>query len=133
MILLDTSFIVSYNNERDENHERALRVMNDITSNKYGEAAITDYIFDESMTVLLVRLKELNRVVRIGEKLNELTMQTVGNAIFEIAWSLFRNQKTNKLSFTDCTTIACMQEMNIPLLATFDQEFKKIEGIAVID
>ena len=57
MIILDTSFIVSYYNTADENHNKAIEIMDGLKSMKYGDLYITDYIFDESMTVIFVRLK----------------------------------------------------------------------------
>ena len=54
MILLDSSFIVAYSNEADENHAKALQLAKDIDGGKYGAVAITDYIFDEVVTVMLI-------------------------------------------------------------------------------
>ena len=66
MILLDSSLIVAYSNEADENHEKALKIVKDLERGKYGTPAITDYIFDEIVTVMLVKTKNLKKVLELG-------------------------------------------------------------------
>ena len=43
MIILDTSFIVSYYNVRDENHLKAAELMEGIADLRFGPIHITDY------------------------------------------------------------------------------------------
>ena len=71
MIILDTSFIVAFYNIRDENHIRATNLMEGIVAGKYGKLFITDYIFDEGMTVVFIRLKSLSETVKIGESIRK--------------------------------------------------------------
>ncbi len=52
---------------------------------------------------------------------------------FNYAWELFTNQKFTKLSFVDCSIISISKNRDIPFVATFDQEFKKMGNIKVID
>jgi len=133
MIILDTSFIVSYYNIRDENHEKAVELMRDITNRKYGNLYITDYIFDESVTVILIRLKSLFKTTIIGELIRKSTeMLEIERDSFEEAWKLFKRQKKTAFSFTDCTTLNTMEIKNVKNIATFDEDFKKIKGINVI-
>ncbi len=133
MILLDTSFIVSYYNIRDENHDKAIELMKEIESGKYGDICITDYIFDECITVILVRIKNLEKTVEIGSLLRKsTTVLRVENDIFEDSWDIFRSQKNTTLSFTDCTTLALMVKENIKNIATFDEDFSKIKKLNVI-
>lgn len=130
MIILDTSFIVAYYNEIDENHSIARELIKDIVNFKFGQLHITDYIFSETVTVGLIRLKNLDRAVRIGNYLLKaaklIEVQKVG---FNEAWGVFKKQKDTDLSFTDCTTIAVMHDTKITNIATFDEDFKTIKGI----
>lgn len=41
MILLDSSLLIAYSNKADQNHNKALRVVEDIGKDKYGTPAIT--------------------------------------------------------------------------------------------
>jgi len=133
MILLDSSFIVSFYNLRDENHSKAIELMENIRKGKYGSACTTDYIFDETITVALIRLKNLAKVVGMGEEIRSFfEIADVEKADFEEAWKFFKAQKETKFSFTDCTTIVVMRRKEINNIATFDGDFKKIEGINAI-
>ena len=133
MIILDTSFIVAFYNIRDENHLKATNLMEDVTAGKYGKLFITDYIFDESMTVVFIRLKSLSETVKIGELIRKSTeLLEVEKSDFEDAWDLFKRQKTTAFSFTDCSTLILMKENNIKTIATFDEDFLKVKGINVM-
>ena len=129
MIILDTSFIVSYFNTRDQNHPKAVKLMKEI----HEPLCLTDYIFGEVVTVSLIRLKSLDRAAKIGEiLLKSLKIIDVEKISFDKAWNLFCKQKATLLSFTDCTTVSVMQESDIEKIATFDVDFDKIRGIKVI-
>ena len=51
MIILDSSFLIGYKIEDDQHHEKAKSIMNKIVSGEYGDAIISDYIFDEVIAV----------------------------------------------------------------------------------
>jgi predicted nucleic acid-binding protein len=133
MILLDTSFIVSYLNEADQNHGKALAIAEAIDRGDYGASAITDYIYDEVMTVMLNRTKDLKRTVAEGDKLLGLSLFKVDALIFGRTRDIFKSQSDAKLSFTDCSTIAVSEIHAIPRLASFDAEFKKVAGLKLVD
>ena len=129
MIVLDTSFIVSYFNTRDQNHLKAVKLMKKI----HEPLCITDYIFGEVVTVSLIRLKSLDRAYKIGNVLlKSLKIINVEKTSFDNAWNLFCKQKETVLSFTDYTTISVMLENDIEKIATFDGDFGKISKITVI-
>ena len=133
MILLDTSFIVAFYNIRDENHLRAKNLMPDIINGKYGYLYISDYIFDEVITVIFGRLKNLMKTIHIGEYLRKSTkLLEITGSNFEDAWKIFKKQKETDFSFTDCTSISLMKRMNIKNIATFNEDFLKIKEINVI-
>jgi predicted nucleic acid-binding protein len=133
MIILDTSFIVSYYNVRDENHKKAVEVMKDIVNRKYGILYVTDYIFDESITVMLIRLKNFLKTINIGELIRKSTeLLEIEKDDFEGAWELFKEQEGIVFSFTDCTTLNVMKKRNTKNIATFDENFKKVKGINLV-
>ena len=133
MIFLDSSFLISFGVEKDSNHEKAVEVMKEIAKGKYGEAFISDYIFDETITVTLARTKSLSKAVIAGTGMKKsYSIEKVDDRIFEEAWGFFQSQKQTIFSFTDCTNIFVMQESNIKNIATFDEDFKKVKGINVI-
>ena len=133
MILLDSSLIVAYSNEADENHVKALRLMGTMDEGKYGTLSITDYVFDEVVTVMLLKTKDLARVADLGKNiLDAIILFRIDEDAFDLAWRIFRDQLNEELSFTDCTTIAVCRMNGISNIGTFDEDFQKIEDLNVI-
>ena len=133
MIILDTSFVVSYKIEDDTNHRKAVELMKEIAEGKYGEVIISDYIFDEAVTVILVRSKSLSLAVETGNDLRKYAnIDKIGSDILDSAWEVFSDQKDTKFSFTDCTILSMMERKKIVHIATFDAEFRKMKSIIVV-
>lgn len=133
MILLDSSLIVAYSNEADENHAKALQIVEDLERGKYGTLVITDYIFDEVVTVMLVKTKNLEKVLELGETLlNSTLLFRINEDLFNQAWRLFKEQGKPKFSFTDCTSIAVCRANGISNIATFDEDFLKLGEYNII-
>lgn len=133
MIFLDTSFIVAYKIENDANHEKAKGIIKKIAEGEHGLPVISDYVFDETITFIFAKSKLLSLTVEIGNELRSyVEIVKIDELLFEDAWKIFENQKNTKFSFTDCTIIALMNKNKIKTLATFDNEFKKINSIEVV-
>jgi len=121
MILLDSSFIIAYLNEAYVSHAKALRMAKDIDDGKYGPTIITDYIFDEVITVILYRTKKLKQVAEAGEMLF-----TVDRDTFDLIWDTFKEQKRTMHSFSDCASIEVCRVNGISNVAMFDEELSVI-------
>jgi predicted nucleic acid-binding protein len=105
MIFLDSSFIVAFEVDGDTNHIDAVRSMREVVLGKHGPPAISDYIFDEVVTVTFARTRSPARARQVGEAMLEsFRMLKVDEGIFKDAWRQFRAQKHTKFSFTDSTT-----------------------------
>ncbi|MDE1767021.1 MAG: type II toxin-antitoxin system VapC family toxin [Thaumarchaeota archaeon] len=110
-----------------------MRILRDIAEKKYGTAFITDYVFNETVTVSMIRMKDLGKVRRIGNYLlDSLKLIRVEEDVFLDAWRIFQSQKGTRLGFTDCTTIAAMGHNGTNNIATFDKDFTKMNGISCI-
>lgn len=134
LIFIDSNILVSYYNTKDQNHELAKNVIADIEQNKYGSAIISDYVFDEIITVTLTRIKDKEIVIKLGMHIlrSEIKILKVNKKIFQRSWQLFKESNL-KMSFTDFTNLAFLEIFDIKYLATFDREFKKIREINIID
>lgn len=131
MIFLDSRFIIACKVADDENHEKAMKYLYKFVENK-EDITISDYIFDEVVTVLFLKTKDLNIAVDTGNILkNSTNLLKISESIFEKSWESFKAQKSTKLSFTDCSTLVLMKKEGINKLATFDEDFKKIKEIEV--
>jgi len=133
-IFIDSSVFVAYGNLDDFHHEKSVRIMDDTVSGKYGKAFTSDYIFDESVTVALARTKDPGKAVELGDIIlnSEFSLLSVSDTIFQEAWTLFRKENRQKMSFTDLTNIAFMKTYGIDYIASFDGAFRKFGGIDVV-
>ncbi|MEM2902240.1 MAG: PIN domain-containing protein [Candidatus Bathyarchaeia archaeon] len=133
MILLDSSLIIAYSNEADQNHVKALKIVEDVDKGEYGTPAITDYIFDEAVTVMLVKTKSPRLVADLGEKLSRACLLfRVDEQLFNASWKLFKEQVKPMFSFTDFTTISVCKANRIPNIATFDEDFLKLKEFKIV-
>lgn len=101
--------------------------MREIVRSAYGDPVISDYVFDETVTVTLVKTRSVGKARAVGESLlDSFRVLRVDEPIFRRAWRRFANQKGTRFSFTDSTTIVLMEENGIGHLATFDREFSSV-------
>lgn len=120
-ILLDSGFLYAVYNARDENHPLALQILQEIEENKFGTGYLTDYLFDETMTLFFARVGIEKAVVAGKVLLNSYDVIDVSRLLFQESWQLFQK---HTISFTDCTVLTVMKHFNIEYLATFDGNFK---------
>ncbi len=129
-ILLDTSFLIALNNAKDKNHKHAHALKPRLKNKEYGQVYISDYIFDEFVTFLMVKSFPSNAIKEIGDTLlaeESIKLLKVDINIFIESWNLFK--KSEGLSFTDCTTIILAKTFSIKNVASFDSDFDKIPYI----
>jgi predicted nucleic acid-binding protein len=131
-VFVDTGVFVAFHNTRDANHTRALELMRSIVDGELGTAYTSDYIFDEAVTVALIRTRRPEIALSVGRMiLGELTapflaILRVGVEAFEDAWRLFPQYTRRRLSFTDCTSITLMRTRSIESIVSFDTDFDGI-------
>jgi predicted nucleic acid-binding protein len=133
MIFLDSSLIVAYLNEADQNHAKALQVVKHISDDEYGTSVITDFIFDEVVTIMLVKTKDVSHVTDVGQEfLADSLVLRIDEGLFNSAWKIFTQQRKPVFSFTDCTSLAACKANGISNIATFDEDFKKLNEFNTI-
>jgi len=131
-VFLDTGVFVAFHNIRDANHNRALELMRKVVDGELGTAYTSDYIFDEAVTVALIRTRRPENAMAVGRMiLGEITapflaILRVGDDAFKDAWKLFPRYAGRRLSFTDCTSIALMRRRGIESIVSFDTDFDGI-------
>lgn len=131
-VFIDTGVFVAFHNTRDVNHSRALELMNNIVTGKLGYAYTSDYVFDEAVTVALLRTRRPETALTVGKLiLGELTtpflmILRVNDEAFKETWKIFQQHAEKGLSFTDCTSIVLMKMRGVENLASFDTHFDGI-------
>lgn len=130
MIVLDSSFLIAFHNERDSQHEAASSLMREFLHGRWGKGLLPEYVFLEVVTVLLVR-RDLATAVRTGGLLleaQELEFVPCSD-IFLDAVHLFGSQKNTSLSFADAAIAVIAQTRADGQVLTFDAGFRKIKGL----
>ena len=102
VIVLDSSFLIAFDNERDSKHAAGRGLMREFLDGRWGKGLLPEYVFLEVVTVLLVR-RDLLTAVRTGQLLleaRELEFVPCSD-VFLNTVQLFSSQKNTSLSFAD--------------------------------
>jgi predicted nucleic acid-binding protein len=132
VIVLDSSFLVGFHNERDAHHNTACALMERFLKGEWGRGLLLEYVFLEVGTVLLVR-RDLGVAARVGRLLldaDELDFVPCSD-LFSNTFEMFTHQGNTRLSFADAAIAHVAQERAGGLVLTFDEEFGKLPGIRV--
>lgn len=125
MIFVDTSAWFALEAEDEKNHQRAQRFLAEIALGSRGILVTTDYVLDETLTLLQSK-KRLAAALTFIEKVRKsksIRVFWVDESVFEKALVLFRKTNDSLWSFTDCTSFALMKDLTIAEAFTFDSHF----------
>ena len=128
-MFIDTNIFVAARNKRDVNHRRAVLLLRKALRGGYGILYTSDYVFDEAVTVALIRTRRLEVAVDIGEFIlssKKLKILYVDEEVFRRAWNIFQAFPEKTLSFTDATSIALIEKYGIKYIMSFDKHFDGI-------
>lgn len=130
-LLIDTSALVSARNADDKNHNKALDIMTRALKGEFGKLYISDYIFDEAVTIAYIRTgnKNFSNDIGIFARTKPIIFRFIEPIDFERAWELYMQFQDKNFSFTDFTNIAIMERHRIDTLFTYDSEFNGIVSI----
>lgn len=133
MIFIDTSAFYAMDVKNDANYERASRIKEDIARNKYGMPYTTNYVIDETITLMRFRAGH-EEAVAFGEKIKSSRVLKIIRADENIenrALNIFKEFRDIELSFTDCVTYVVMKELGIKDIFAFDRHFSQL-GFRVV-
>lgn len=122
-LFFDTSAIYAYINRKDPDHRR---IKNIVAAFK-GKLVITNYIFDEIITLVSARLGHetalfVGSILRNSPQIENIWVTQ--NDETE-AWKLFVERKDKEYSFTDCTSFVVMRRIGIKKSLALDGHFKQ--------
>ncbi len=125
-LLIDTSALIAARNADDRNHKKALKIMTPALYGEYGKVFVSDYIFDEAVTLAYIRTGNKKFAHDIGRfaRAKPINLRFIEPVDFDRAWEIYQQYDDKHLSFTDCTNISLMERLDIKTLFTFDGEFK---------
>ena len=126
-VFADANGWIALNNKRDQLHDTAVRVNQDLLS-KGWRYITTNFVLDESYTGLLTNVGHF-AAVNFGEKIRSSKVVQIIHITEEIegqAWELFKRYSDKTYSFTDCTSFIAMQQFGLNEAFTSDHHFEQM-------
>jgi predicted nucleic acid-binding protein len=127
MIFVDTSAWYAIEVEDDANHNRASRFLGDLRNKRYGSLLTTDYVLDETVTLLWLR-KGSAAGLAFLDKINRsksIHIVWIDASIFWRTTELMQERKDKHWSFTDFTSFLVMKQMSTTNAFGFDEHFEE--------
>ena len=122
-LFVDTSAWYALMNRHDPSHAAVA----DVLSEWEGRLLLTDYVFDELVTLVRTRVGH-DLAVRAGNTLRSADLAVlvaVEPRDIEKAWQQFCRDSDKEYSFTDCTSFAVMKRLRLSHAATVDAHFRQ--------
>lgn len=132
MIFLDTTMLVGAADARDECHAEGKAVLEAIATGKPGTALVSDYVLDETLTLLGKRRgvgpsKAIDFVRRVLSsprvKLVPVEPEDFTQALTDYA------KLGGDLSFTDVMSLALMKNQGCTVICSHDSGFDAIKAV----
>ena len=127
MIFVDTSAWYALEVEDDSNHSPATRFLELLKRGRYGSLLTTDYVLDETLTLLLLRrgsaaaLSFLDKVNRS----KSIRIIWIDSSLFWKTIEFMKERTDKRWSFTDFTSLLIMKQTNVTNAFTFDENFEQ--------
>lgn len=122
---VDTSAWIALNDKNDQYYNDAVIKSQQIKRHKL-ELVTSEYIFDESITLIRYRVSHQSAVT-FGESLLNSNIVKIIDITSEdrlMAWEMFKQYRDKEMSFTDCTSFVLMKRLKLQKAFTFDKHFK---------
>jgi predicted nucleic acid-binding protein len=127
-VFIDTGAFLAYRNKKDKYHRVGFKLFRDAIEGKFGKLYTSDYIYDEALTLALVRTNNISVAMDIAKVIlsPRIKMVFVDAELLEKSTRTFKQYSDRKLSFTDAVSIEIMNELNIEQYLGFDVHFNGI-------
>ncbi|MUV85156.1 PIN domain-containing protein [Natronomonas sp. CBA1123] len=129
-VLIDTGVVYADHDTDATRHEAASRALDAVYDGEFGHPYLTDYIFDEAITLTRKRTgsycaaKQLSdRLLGEGQYPSVYEILHVSKAGFGDAVDIFERYDDQALSFTDATIVAVAERFDIDQVLSFDAHF----------
>ena len=132
-VFVDTGVLYADHDEGAPRHDTATTAMDAIYRDREGQPYVSDYIYDETVTLTLKRSGRFDAAQSVGKRIrgeglfiDTFSFVYVGPALFERAIQIFERYDDRRLSFTDATTVALVEKRDIDAVLSFDDDFDGI-------
>jgi len=133
-LVVDTGVLYADHDTDASRHEAAVSALESVYDGSFGQPYITDYIFDEAVTLARKRTGTHTAAAQLSERLRGVgtypetyELLRVSAAVFTDAVDVFERYDDQSLSFTDATIVATLERHDIDRVLSFDDDF---DGVA---
>ncbi|MHA1323944.1 MAG: type II toxin-antitoxin system VapC family toxin [Candidatus Helarchaeota archaeon] len=133
-IFIDTGFFIGLAHPKDEFHQNCTRILEEMSSGKYGLIFTSSFVISEAATLLLIRtygnleiLKEFHDLIYGQQQFAQIFSWTP--EMERRTWDLFMTinkkakEKKKLISFVDASNIVYCRTYDIPYIVSFDSHF----------
>jgi len=132
-VLIDTGILYADHDTDATRHEEAINALETVYDGELGHPYISDYIFDEAITLTRKRTGSFTAAKRLNDRLRgrggyprAFEMCHVSPTVFSNAVTVFERYDDQALSFTDATSVALLDQRDIDRILSFDDDFDGI-------
>ncbi len=127
MIFVDTSAWYAVKAPDDRFHDEAIKFYDVLKTGRHGALVISDYVLDETATLLMATKGGKAAVGFLDETLQSKSVRLIwlDPNLFHEAAKAFRSGSERRWSFTDCTSFQLMHRLKISEAFTFDGHFNE--------
>jgi hypothetical protein len=132
-VIVDTGVLYADHDRDASRHDVASDALETVYDGELGLPFVSDYVYDEAITLTLRRAGSFSAAKRLGERLRGVDpypaayeMLHVSAAVFADAVDVFERYDDQRLSFTDATTVALCRRHDVDSVLSFDDDFDGI-------
>jgi predicted nucleic acid-binding protein len=129
-VLVDTGVLYADHDTDATRHEVASEALEAVYVGEYGHPYVSDYVFDEAITLTRKRTGSFTAAKRLSDRLRGqkryprvYELLHVSTAVFADAVTVFERYDDQSLSFTDATSVAVIERHGIDRILSFDDDF----------
>ena len=132
-VLVDTGVLYADHDTDATRHDIASEALRAVYDGELGQPYLSDYIFDEAITLTRTRTGSHSAAIRLSERLrgterypDVYELLRVSAAGFTDAVSEFARYDDQELSFTDVTSVVLVEQYDLDGILSFDDDFDGI-------
>jgi len=129
-VLVDTGVLYADHDTDATRHDAASEALDAVYDGEFGHPYISDYVFDEAITLTRRRTGSHAAATRLSDRLRGrdgyprvYELLHVSAAVFTDAITVFERYDDQALSFTDATSVALLDRHDLDGILSFDDDF----------
>jgi predicted nucleic acid-binding protein len=129
-VLVDTGVLYADHDTDATRHDAARGALEAVYDGEFGQPYVTDYVFDEAVTLTRQRTDSHAAVTRLSDRIRGADqypqvydLRQISTAVFTDAITVFERFEDQSVSFTDATSIALVERHDLDGILSFDDDF----------